>query len=556
MQLKRLVYTTAPTMLLIAHLLLVNSCAQVAELSGGERDTMPPELISTDPLHLSTNFTGNRITLVFNERIQLERMRERLLVSPPLTTPPVVRLTGSRTVTIDINGPLRPNTTYSFGVGDAVKDLTEGNAAVGVTHVFSTGATLDSMQIAGRVEHSFTGAPENEVLVMVYDINDTTAVRTGRPTYATRTNAQGMFNLQYLRAGAYRLYALRDKNSNYRYDLPNEEIAFWDTTVMAELPDTALTPHTLRLFQEHTTVQQVREARVTPDGAFRLLFSRPAEQVRIRDIARTGGQLQWIEQWGRDRDSLLLWPSDTTALTEGRYEISTEDGIVDTIRYRSVERMPFFTGLNAAIQEQPDGPVVRIRAARPILTTDSTRFSMLLDSIPLTLDFVRDSLEPRTLYLIAPLEQGDRVTLKVLPRGIVDIYGGHNDTLSVGLGRAAGQSTGILQVNLTVHETATGPFLLQLLGPQGVILQEEKLDDLQRTVTWERLPPGMVDLRLIEDRNNNGRWDPGMLDEGIQPEKVWRNPERVNIRASWDLGVDWVIGQRPDRIPGEEELEP
>ncbi|MDQ3100045.1 MAG: Ig-like domain-containing protein, partial [Bacteroidota bacterium] len=62
--------------------ILTAGCAQVAEISGGDRDTEPPELIAAEPPSLTTNFTGDRIILVFNERIQLERVRERLLISP------------------------------------------------------------------------------------------------------------------------------------------------------------------------------------------------------------------------------------------------------------------------------------------------------------------------------------------------------------------------------------------------------------------------------------------------------------------------------------------
>ncbi len=533
-----------PFRLLAPLLILISACAQVAEITGGPKDEDPPRLVAADPPHLSTGFNGDRITLVFNERIQLERVRDRLLISPPLPAPPLVRMAGPRTVTIDIDGALMPNTTYSFVLGGAVKDLAEGNPALDLTHVISTGPYVDSMLVAGRVINAFSGDPEKEVLVMVYAENDTATIRNSRPAYATRTNAEGYFTLRHLRDDEYRLHALRDQNTNYRFDLPNEEVAFLDSTLRPEAPDSIQTAHELRLFREMSAMQQVRESRVIADGALRLILERPSETVDVVDIARTGGNLRWIPEWNAARDTLLLWPSDTTALQEGRYRIATEDGIIDTLRYRIIEKMPFFTGLQASLREMPDGPVIRLRSARPILSVDSSRFQLLLDSVALAKTFSLDTADRRNLYLAAAMEPGDKVELRVLPRGITDIYGGHNDTLLTGLGRAAEQSTGILLVRVRMFEDATGPFILQLLDRQGVTIREERMERME-DVLWERVPPGEVRLRLIGDRNGNGRWDPGVLDEQLQPEPVWNHGERVNVRASWEIGIDWEIGKRP-----------
>jgi len=524
---------------LLAAFLLI-ACAQVGEITGGEKDEKPPQLLGADPPHLSTRFTGDRITLRFDERVQLDRPRDRMLVSPPLDVAPTVRITGARNVTIDLNAPLKPNTTYSFAIGEAVKDLTEGNPAAGLVYVVSTGDFVDSLIVAGIVTDAFTGTPQKDVLVSLYDTADTLSLRTGRPAYATRSDAQGTFALRYVREGTYHLYALRDQNANYRYDLPNEDIAFLDAPVPAA-PLDSLTPiHALRLFREASAVQQVREAKVTAEGAFRLTLARPALQVALRDIARTGGSLSWTPEWNAARDTVLLWPSDTTALGEGRYELRTEDGELDTLRYRPLERMPFNTGLRATVREQEDGAVVLLKAARPLAALDTGRFTVLRDSLPLPFTLERDSLDRRVLWLRTPLEPGASATLTVLPKGVRDIYGGHNDTLRTGIGRAAGQSTGTLRVKLMIGEGVKGPFILHLLDAQAKVLREAAVAE-GGTVVWERLSPGDHGLRLIADTNANGRWDTGDLDAGVQPERTWRHAAAMHVRAAWDLGVEWKV---------------
>ncbi|HRQ83964.1 MAG TPA: Ig-like domain-containing protein, partial [Flavobacteriales bacterium] len=76
------------TTLVLALPLLMAGCAQVKEPQGGPKDTAPPALLDASPAYGSTQFTGNRIVLRFDERVKLDRVRERLLVSPPLALPP------------------------------------------------------------------------------------------------------------------------------------------------------------------------------------------------------------------------------------------------------------------------------------------------------------------------------------------------------------------------------------------------------------------------------------------------------------------------------------
>jgi uncharacterized protein (DUF2141 family) len=521
--------------------MLVAACAQVREITGGDKDETPPELLAADPPDLSTGFRGQRIVLQFDERIQLDRVRDRLLVSPPLSKPPTVRITGAKNVTIDLESPLTENTTYTFGIGEVVKDLSEGNPAAGLSYVVSTGAFLDSMVVSGRVVNAFSGAPEKDALVTLYAADDTSTIRSGRPSYATRSDAQGRFTLRYLRPGRYSLHALRDKNANYRYDLPNEEVAFLDSMLMLEPGDTLLHEHTLRLFAAVSPVQAVRETRVTRDGALRVVLARPAREIAVRDVARVGGVLKWTDEWSAERDTVLLWPSDTTALGEGRYELRMDTAILDTVRYRRVERMPFALGVRAAVREGATEALVELRTERPVSSFDSSLIRIERDSIPIPFTLQRDSMNERLLRLRTDLPPGASATLIMLPKALQDIYGGHNDSLRIGLGRAAEQSTGTLRIRLDERVERVAAVIVQLLDAQGRTVRESKLPVGERAVAWERLSPGNHTIRMVFDLNGNGRWDTGDLDKGLQPEPVVPHGETINVRAAWDLAIDLRI---------------
>jgi uncharacterized protein (DUF2141 family) len=518
---------------------LVCSCAQVKPITGGEKDSTPPTLVNAAPANGSVNFNAEAIHLEFDERIQLDRVRDRLLVSPPLDEPPTVRIVGSRAVDIRLNAPLKPNATYTFNLGECVKDLAEGNTAPGLNYVFSTGPTLDSLAVTGVVVNAFSGAPEKDMFVMLYNAADTNSFRRSRPAYMTKCDALGLFGIGHLPAGRYLVYALRDKNSNYRYDLPNEEIAFLDSACTLAATDTAAPVIRLRSFLPASDRQQVRSYKVIPDGALQLVLARAGDTIRVRDIARSGGSLKWVPRWNSTRDTVLLWPSDTTLLSTGHYEISDVAGVLDSVRYKPVQRMPFNTALSASLVEKSDGAWIRIRSSRPIASIDSTRFTVMRDStaLPFHATLLEDG---RSIALRADMIPGTTTKLTVDPKAVRDIYGGVNDTLLIGFGRAADQGTGTLRVELK-HLAENTPFLLQLLDAQQRITQESKVVGPSASVKWERLSPGVCTLRLVADSNGNGRWDTGEWATLRQPERTWYHAETVNVRAAWDVVVDWEL---------------
>ena len=61
--------------------------------------------------------------------------------------------------------------------------------------------------------------------------------------------------------------------------------------------------------------------------------------------------------------------------------------------------------------------------------------------------------------------------------------------------------------------------------------------------TWSKklFKPGEYEVRILFDRNNNGKWDPGNYAKKLQPEKVMALPQRLSIRANWDNERDIAL---------------
>ena len=224
---------------LIFALVLFAGCAKIGNPTGGKKDVAPPVLISSKPLNYSTNFNSQKIEMEFDEFIALKNVNKELIISPPLPKKPDVRI-KNKSIVIDLKNDLRANTTYTLNFGVAITDNNEGNPLTNFEFVFSTGDYLDSLSVNGTVLNAFNHLPSKEsIIVGMYDQSEDSVPMKTIPVYVGKTDEEGNFQINNIKADTFKLFALKDLNSNLLFDLPSEEIAFIDTLI-------TLTPEFLR----------------------------------------------------------------------------------------------------------------------------------------------------------------------------------------------------------------------------------------------------------------------------------------------------------------------
>ncbi|MCK4751167.1 MAG: Ig-like domain-containing protein [Bacteroidales bacterium] len=212
--------------------LLCWTCAQQGSPSGGPRDEDPPIVLECEPSNYSTRFTVKKILITFDEFIVLDNVNQELIVSPPMEEKPEVKL-KRKTIVVEFEEALKENTTYTFNFGSAIKDLHEGNKLLNYEYVFSTGDVLDSLSVKGTLKYAEDLTdPEDPISIMLYvDLRDSVPL-IDIPLYVGRTDDSGVFSVNNLRPDVYKVFALKDGNNNFLFDLPTEEIGFLDTSLI------------------------------------------------------------------------------------------------------------------------------------------------------------------------------------------------------------------------------------------------------------------------------------------------------------------------------------
>ncbi len=215
-----------------------SGCAQIGAPTGGPKDSLAPVLVRSTPAIKTTSFTGNKIILYFNEYVEVADAQANVLVSPLPKNNPSINY-NLRTVTIRLRDTLQPNTTYSINFGNAIKDVNEGNVFQNFTYVFSTGTTIDSAGLRGKLLLAETGLVDSTIAVVLYRDADDSAVQKRRPDYMTRIKSDGIFTFTNLPEADFRIYALKDGDGNKFYSGKSEMFAFNNAIVPVRNNDTS-----------------------------------------------------------------------------------------------------------------------------------------------------------------------------------------------------------------------------------------------------------------------------------------------------------------------------
>lgn len=548
------------------------SCANIVSPTGGPKDVTPPEVIETIPLNGTANFTGNRFILRFDEFVRLNNIQQQILISPPLDHNPEFRLRGKRLI-VSFNDTLIENTTYSFHFGDAIGDITENNRLVNYAYYFSTGDYIDSLTLHGTVKNAKDQKVEENIFVLLHELPlKDSAIAKYRPRYVTRADKNGRFRFDHIADNKYHIVAIVDKNNNLLYDDINEPIAFhdkmvkpyYDKSLFADtIPtdtiknDSLITkPHIsikesidLLMFVAEDSIQRVITARSLSKQKAVIALRYPVKDADIV-IKDTSLYNNYVLQWNDNDDTLTIWfkphSIDTISLTisdidfTDTLKIYMRDPIVSRARHQ-VPVVEISTNVKRGSKLHPSiTPELQFNKPLYYFNKESALFISPEDTVPLITKPVDTVLRMRH-YVKNRTVPGNNYSVIIPANSCKAWDDATNDSTYLSFNIDVRENYGSLNVEINIDTIYyKGDILISLIDERTNIFETQRFEPGTK-LSFEPLKPGSYSLKAIHDSNGNGRWDTGDYWKGIQPEKVYLLPDKINIRENWTEEIVWSL---------------
>lgn len=320
--------------LLLMLVIIGYSCASMGTPDGGPYDEMPPKFVGSTPRIYAVNAKNQKLELEFDEFIKLEKASEKVVVSPPQLDQPEIKVLGKKVV-VELIDTLKDSTTYTIDFSDAIVDNNEGNPMGHFTYSFSTGSSIDTMEVSGTVLNAADLEPIKGIQVGLHkNLNDSAFTKLPFDR-VSRTDSRGHFSIRGVAPGKYRIYALMDGNQNYLFDSKTEAIAFSDSIIIPSMmpatrQDTiwkdTLTIDTiktigytrfmpddiiLRVFKEENTRQYFSRGQRDKENHFILKFSAKADTLPTLTGLNFDATDAFIVEPNAGNDSICYWIKDS-----------------------------------------------------------------------------------------------------------------------------------------------------------------------------------------------------------------------------------------------------
>ena len=320
--------------LLLMLVIIGYSCASMGTPDGGPYDEMPPKFLGSSPKLHAVNVKSTKFELEFDEFIKLEKASEKVVVSPPQLEQPEIKVMGKKVVG-ELLDTLKDGVTYTIDFSDAIVDNNEGNPMGHFTYSFSTGSSIDTMEVSGTVLNAADLEPIKGIQVGLHkNLNDSAFAKLPFDR-VSRTDSRGHFSIRGVAPGKYRIYALMDGNQNYLFDSKTEAIAFSDSIIIPSMmpatrQDTiwkdTLTIDTiktigytrfmpddiiLRVFKEENTRQYFSRGQRDKENHFILKFSAKADTLPTLTGLNFDATDAFIVEPNAGNDSICYWIKDS-----------------------------------------------------------------------------------------------------------------------------------------------------------------------------------------------------------------------------------------------------
>ncbi|MBR2051742.1 MAG: Ig-like domain-containing protein [Bacteroidales bacterium] len=556
-------------------------CANVVSPTGGPKDTVPPIVLHSTPQNQATNFSDKEIHITFDEYVTLNNPNKNILISPPLDNNPEYKLSG-KSLIIKFKESLKPDVTYSINFGEAIKDLHEGNVFKDYSFVLSTGENIDTLTLQGKVLQAFDHKPSADFFVMLYT-NDNDSVKIdslpylSKPYYITKTDKDGNFKFSGLKNDEYLIFALKDGNSNLKFDLPNEDIAFIDSLVcpiynlqftinneQLTIDNDSIvndsvkhdvkesTTYTLYSFLEEDSIQRLLKKEVPEEGVLRFAFRYPAKDVKIEILETLPDTFAVFPTHSMNYDTITWYfsPNKDSLSLAINYDTLINDTSAMSLKVRktnnrrnkkeeTVKSLNVATNVSGGKLAPEQNLILSFKEpVTDVMMRDTSWYIVDKDTIINDLHFEKiDSFGLK--YKLDKTFEPEKSYKIIIPDSVFFSFKGlTNDTTEIMFKVPALSEYG--NIFVTVEKPDDVPqVIVELLDERDKLVRRHIITTTSK-VDFKYLAPKKYKLKALFDRDGNGRWSPGDFGKKQLPEEVFYHKDVFDVKANWDIDLEEV----------------
>ena len=572
---------------------LVHSCANKAQgPTGGPKDEIPPSVVKSNPLNGALNFKKKEVQIFFDENVSVENPSENVLISPPQLKQPIVKGNG-RLVTVAFEENLVDSTTYTINFGNAIVDLNEKNPIKNYRFAFSTSNEIDTLKISGIVINAENLNPMSKIMVGIYRENDDSVFFQKPFLRIGKTDENGKFVIDNVKAGTYKVFALDDASKDY-FHQPGEGVAFIDSLVQPtfrfeEMKDTVWKDSVnidsirtymgtrflpdniaLKLFKENKKRQYfVKSERKVPQN-FQLFFNTKNEELPVIKPLNFEWEGKYSLQKSAANDTLTYWITDSLVFQQDTLEMELTyyktDSVfnlvpqTDTInvfmrkarvnpRAKKQENKGAAKVVHYGFSTNANGTFdvynpIYIQFDAPLANADISKikFSEKIDTTFKDLPVKwRQNDSTKMVYAIDyKFEPEKSYEIEIDSAAFQSIYNLTSDKLSASFKVKSLDEYSSIKMLLATHDSLV---VFQVLDTKDVVLASKPANS--KGTIFEYLKPGDYYLRAFIDSNQNGIWDTGDIHARRHPEEVYYYNKKLSLRANWEFEETWDLKAIP-----------
>ena len=537
-------------------------CAQMSPLTGGYKDTIPPNLIASIPPENSTNVNPNQFYFAFDELIDASKLQESIIISPFYTGKKEVKYKKNE-VLISFDTLFDENTTYIINFAGGISDVTEGNDLSNAKLIFSTGEYIDSASISGVIYNPNENKRVEGALVGLYQDVDSLDLFHKKPIYFTFSDESGKYEINNVKPDKYTIYAFIDENKSFIAEFKNEAFGFYENTVEVN--------NKTRKIKINLNKEDLSELRLIRNrsrgNVYEIIYSKKLEKIRL-----VGGLN--LKYSLNDNKNVIIYKNpmvtDSLLVMIEAFDLSgntSKDSIYVTFSDENGYKEDFNYTFNTYFKKELEDTInFSINLNKPILNKDlNYRFVLDTIKIPDSLYFFKLSKELNSFEGLFKLNQNisslfldnhqniysknlnndslinllnryyqginrNKISFMIEKGEVFSIEGDTLDQIKQDFTFNGSDFYG--QINGTVFDT---------LGRKNLVTELISIDlkrvyknrDVNPKFNFINIPPGKYYLRIYNDINNNNRVDSGSILYKNPGEDIIYNENEIEIRSNW-----------------------